>query len=1273
MCKILYSIFPFLRKEKNLVVIKNVTDSTIGVNLYNGSTVVNRAEFEINDDWFEQLLSITYDEEIKCKYVPELHQSTEFEVQLMDILKFKKWKGVQINQVRICIDYLRDFEKSCMEFHQMLSDESITINNPESPFIIQLIGLIKEIDTFRDSLSKLQIFFELNDYQILKEVPKITTIPSVIDNPITYNKDNWDQFLDKEPSDFYTIAIVFRRLKQVYYNLGDLNRMLVILKSNINHKIIAGNAGTGKTHISAHIIKTIRENGDYIIFLKPKYFNGDNVNFEERVLQLLQIPIGYTLYEVLIKLNDFATEQNKRCFILIDALNETTKSSIGFSNIWNINLQNFINQIGLFSNLYFISTLRSSYIEQIWPIRPSNIIEIGGFVNDKEVVEGCKKYFDYYKIKPSNWDTADLSYFKVPLLLDLFCKLTNSSRESEKEIELGIQSYLQVFENYISELVVEVKRKLGLLKDKAIVNGFNEVATKFWIENEAIVLVNDFNDSFDKDDLVTADKSIARSVLEGYLIFIKDFIEIKKEIVKHTQQEVGGYLLAKEISNNFPNILDLIQDKDFIDKIIGDDLTKHHQLRLDILKFLIAIRPEIIEHLKDIDSLRLSWWYLFNGFNPRTTPAIPKFLLEEKNSRLIVADILSISSDFWFQEKNDLNFNFISKILAKLELWEFEEHWTFYIYKNVISVYEFINNSIKQIKINDDANYQKEILIAKFISLVTSTNIRELRDLSTIYLIEFGKKHPIHLLEITENVSTLKDSYIYERLASCMYGVALNLQNDKEYLDKHLFIIARRLYNLQFANEPIAPVYNYIVIDSIKHLLDLAIVKGKHDLSLDEIDRISNYIFQAPYDWIPPTEEQFALINKSSQMHWPDPIGMDFGIYTIPRLMITDYVDDRKAISHVYKRIFELGYKNLKSEEFTDESYREFYWGISNKRFGGKIDRLGKKYSWKGFFDYAGFLLLERQLNVFEKGDSAKEHYVRLGDIDIDICLPNQDYKLDLRLYTKNLISKIDQDINWYKESQIDTISPLFNVKFENEQYTMLYGKIDQKLNDDYKVRSYLLAETFFIKKNTQIEKLRKCINTLTFDWDKEIHFSVDRLRHVYFGELYWADSFYEDAEESVGIPTGNILTKKRKISYLDTIHSDCYEEEDIGKELNETYDEKLYFQSDPSLAEYLWESESKTLKGYSEYYPSVKMGKSLGLKVEPKVGKILDADLKECFICVEHADEKHFSNTLNYMRSDLLNNYMSENDLILVYQVKQHSYDDNNEHIRLMKFFILE
>lgn len=1242
-----------------------------------GNTINNifRANLDINEQWFKKIMDKYYDEEIKSKNIPELHQDTKFEeIHLLDIIDFNKYLiefFSILNDVGSESIYFKD---SLNSLNSYLETEEINYKSDilekdlkfkDSPQI--LFNYLEDILKHREFLLNI---FNNRDYTILEKLNDLKNFDLYGLSKIDYKTNYWNIFLDKEPN-HEIFHIYFRLYNTLIGQLQNFNAKLNNLKNNYNFKIIAGAAGTGKSHYLAYLVDKVIEKEDLVIFLKPKSFSGDNVNFEDRILELLEVPKGYIFSEVLEKLNNYSKNNNKRCFIFIDALNETTKSSIGFSSIWKIYLQNFINQIKNYPNLYFVCSLRTSYIEMIWDSNPNEIAEIKGFEDRKITKAACKKYFDYYKINPNNLDTADVSIFRIPLLLDLFCKLKNSARENEVELTIDIDSYLKIFQDYLRQLINEVKKKLDFAATKSIEDGFHKNSTLFYDINQDFLSINQFISTFDIDPNITNDKSIAKAVLEGYLIFVKEVFN-NDEFVKHTYQEVGGFLIATKLSKDFPNIADLISSQDFIDKVIGTNQENHHQLRLDILKFLIALRPEIIEQLNDDDSLKLSWWFIFNKVDLNSIEHISENLIKSLINDKIFDVFLDVSSNNWFNSEIKLNFEYIGNILSDFELWDYDLKWTYFLYRKAEELDRFLDDCIQELDTNIvDVKIENEKIIAKFISFILSTTVRELRDKATIYLIRFGKLFPLELLQLTIEASKYKDIYIYERLVNCCYGVMLIRQNDKDYLEFFLPRIALDLFELQFSENPKAPKYNYIVIDSIKHFLDFVIQNDLISFKEEQKLKISNYEFNPNFDWIPPTDVQQDLVDESHETSWPEPIGMDFGIYTIPRLVKRDDEDRRIAIANVYKRVFELGFNNLDLKNTSNELFKEFVWGHKLYSIEGKVDKLGKKYNWNAFFDYAGYLLLHKKLNVYDKYGNGANYYQRLSDIDIDISMPNKDYDENLKLYNENLLSKLEIDTKWYEEIKIDTIKYLFERNFEDNNFTMLYGFVEQRINEDYKVRSFLMIETVFIEKNQDFKKLKKESEIL--EWDLDIHISREHVYNAYFGELYWADTMPSVDFEDVFIPTGKSIKSKRKRTFKDLIRLGIIDRDNDSDEIEEITYNKIHFKSESTLMDYLWESNSEILKGFGEYFPSVKMGKSLKLKSDPQTGRILDDDLQEAYKCIHYEDDKFFKNTFNYMRRDLLKKYMEENNLALVYQVKQHSYDENYLHNRKLKFFVVE
>lgn len=1259
--------------ERPNINVQGVTGSKVDIDAktYINSTIVSKAELEISDEWFNRLLTISYDREIQSKYIPDLHQTGRLETdRLHDILEFESLKALYLNQVKVCEDNIAKFKKEYSDFSNSIKSESIRITNASYAPWVEFNKLMHQTSDIYRQLNAFKKIFNLPGYYSLSKKEELIEINLTIKESFIYNSKTWINFTDKELKDNKILLFLFRTFNLVTSNINNLNILLDNFRNLTSYKIIAGNAGTGKTHTSAHIINKVQENGDYVIFFKPKQFNGDNVNLTDRILQILQTPSGYTLQETLDKINIYVKNKNKRCFIIIDALNETTRSSIGFSNIWRDYLQQFINQVCLFSNLYFICTLRTSYIDKVWPERPKHLATTQGFDRTKDIKSACRIYFDYYKIRITNIDTADLSIFRVPLLLDLYCKLVNEDRAAVKEITLNMDSYLQIFADYIKNLTQEVQNKLDLQKQRLITAGFQSSSDAFFSANEASITVDEFNDAFDKEDSTPSSSSIARAVLEGYLVFIRDYVNRNDEIVKHTQQEIGGYLIAKRLIETFPNNEDLLSDVNFREKVLGIDPDKHHQLRLDILKFLIALKPELILRLDTLDSLQISWWYLFNGTTSKISNEISEFLLSKSTSSGLASHFLPSSSNQWFNYNHQHNFNFVARLLENMDLWSFDINWTYFLYEEADTIFELVQENIETLRTENPLDKEYHKLFAKFCAFVTATTIHDLRDLATVYLIEFGKLFPLELLYLTEYTSKLADTQIYERLSSCCYGVAMILQNDTDFVINHLAVYADTLYRMQFPDDSTNPVFNYIVIDSIKHLNDLAIYKKVTRLNKVEILSLQNYVFALPKKWNTPTTKEENVIYQSSRMSWPEPIGMDFAIYTIPRLIDDDIVDTREAVANVFGRVFELGYITSENIDLSDSSFRDFYWGANSFAIAGKADRLGKKYSWRGFFDYAGELLHQKQLDVFEKY-SGRKYYQRLSDVSVDVSLPNDQYKKIFRIYINDLIDQ--NNSSWYEKPLIDTLEPLFKHKFDSFEYVMLQGKVDQRIDETYDSRSYLMLESYFIKKGEDFDYLKESISGKIFDWSSDIHFSNEHLSSVYFGELYWADNILDSEEYHISIPTGKKITRSKVVNPMDVIIGDSsYKREDIGKTIQIMEKESLYFDGEPTLLHYSWETTSNVLEGHSEYYPATRIAKALDLKADPLSGNILDTNLNGCFYYIDF-DENLFQNNFHYMRSDLISEYMKINNLAIIYQIKQNSYSKDNNQNHLMKFFVIE
>ena len=509
--------------------------------------------------------------------------------------------------------------------------------------------------------------------------------------------------------------------------------------------------------------------------------------------------------------------------------------------------------------------------------------------------------------------------------------------------------------------------------------------------------------------------------------------------------------------------------------------------------------------------------------------------------------------------------------------------------------------------------------------------------------------------------------YIKERIALVAYGVCLRLQNDKSFIENELNTFAKKLYELQFSAEPEQPTYNYIVIDSYKHIIDLAVLKGVFDLDEANLERLANYSF-VKSDWFAIDEKDIQAVpiaNNWSLSPNPDPLGGDFVHYTIPRLDNLNYETRLENTANIYKEIIRLGY--ISSDDSLAERERSFYGGTSLLGSRLKVDRLGKKYSWVAYFNYAGYLLSKNKLGVWKEENSEyKKHYERLSDTEIepsyDENKPNEDRVVQTDFFANRSLENGD----WVNVPNYNILDSLYS----KNDYTLLSAFIDQKLDEEYKTRSWIQAHSFFVNKDQVLEYIEQ-IQNKEFDWKDDLY-SSDTLTNTYFGELYWADTipFKNKDTHSFSIKGTKDIT--RVISHFEVRESGELNYEDIGREITETISEACHFDYEQTLIDFLWETNSKEIPTLRCDIPAPNISKSLELTVDSSKTKILDSNLEECFQ-EYYAEYELNSENFHYFRTDLLEKYLKDTNQLLMYQLKQYTYDqaanNSSDHFRGMQF----
>jgi hypothetical protein len=297
--------------------------------------------------------------------------------------------------------------------------------------------------------------------------------------------------------------------------------------------------------------------------------------------------------------------------------------------------------------------------------------------------------------------------------------------------------------------------------------------------------------------------------------------------------------------------------------------------------------------------------------------------------------------------------------------------------------------------------------------------------------------------------------------------------------------------------------------------------------------------------------------------------------------------------------------------------------------------------------------------------------YNRLGDVEIEVSNPKPKVYGE-RLFNVDLLQHKNNKESWTEKPFYEESKLIWNQDFEEGNFTLVKGYLEQRPNKSYDVRTFLLIESFLVSKEDVIGKEDSVINR-NLDWRNDINIG-ESLSNVYFGELYWADNIPDLKCESGSIPTELEEKVEYTLTMRDIISSYEYEGKSVGDTVTETVKSRVSFEIEPTNSEYMWESDSDIFKTLRGNIPSANLGKYLKLKADAVNFQVLDEETKLAFKSYEFEDPDLIKQELDYLRTDLLKKYMDDNGLVLMYQIKQHTYDritgTGNGDFRGMQFF---
>ncbi len=999
----------------------------------------------------------------------------------------------------------------------------------------------KPFDKLKDIETRLHIDFEQNLNDIAERLTGELT--KLVSSRSNNNEAHSKKIIDTQLED---LSKFMHGLQNVRLHLLSHNRNLKLI--NIPRILITGDAGSGKSHLLADLVKERQQKNQLSIFLLGQHFKT-NSNPIKQIQENLDLQRSFDNF--LEALSCKAQIQGSRILIIIDALNESADKSL-----WLDYLNGFVQKLSDYKWLGLVLTLRSTYRDRF----QDNIETM--FNSDLMIVEhehqgfrskayiACKYFFQQYQIEVPSIPILDPEY-ENPLFLKLLCQgLKNKGLSTIPHGFNGIQSIFNFFIDSINE---KIRKRIENYPDggnpvRDAIKSFIEYIVKNKLESrnvlygEACDLINSvikkFNINVNLVDIL---------IQEGLLIKDLPPGPNAEEFIYVAYERFSDHLIAEKIlDSENPKILKqqfseggqwhhLVSDFFSFNEHTGI----HEALAIQIPeKFNGTEFFELIEsnderlkvNIAEVFINTLIWRKKEPNINDNICHYINYHILEDKDlSYLFFEAIISVAAypNYFF------NANKTHEILMQQTLAERDSDWTLFLsrlYKSQGERNGETNNSIMRLidwawAVEDKSHLSDESMKLCLIMLawfLVSPN-RSLRDASTKAIVSLLEDR-LHLtVTFLEKFLNVNDPYVLERVFASIYGAVLRSHKVDEEVRANLSKLSKFIYEHIFDQEYVYP--HVLLRDYARGIIEFTISKGI-SLSID-LDKIRPP-YKSKFPGIPSDDEINNLLNRDSpgiqkifssmevdaSRHGHFISYGDFGRYVFQSKFY-----DWKALNPIdlrniaIKRIFQLGYD---SELHGDFDLSRTSWS----RKSHELERIGKKYQWIAMHEllaqvsdnYKKKARFSDNSNDEEDFSGPWEPFIR--DIDPSTIFKfNKDQdSISFPKQNNDLIWETD-DANWIDlevSSEIDFSKIINQTDLSGQKWLVL--KTYEFLKDDRSVDAKDLQKkihyginSFFLKKS-QLNNFKGKISSNLRDLD--FHLPKWKNYTVFSREYYYSPAY---------------------------------------------------------------------------------------------------------------------------------------------------------------------
>ena len=996
------------------------------------------------------------------KFDVDIHTPTDFEDALLAIVNRDKAKTWLIDSIAKLVQHVENdkkqpiVERNTFLYYQFSHDywELYAKDFTERELLTtRLNSYLNDSDHILENITDIKLLIE--DYLKQRET-RVDAINKELN--ITFNKYGHDQILVNYINEMVERVNRLENYISKYDNKDNtsiLNIVNWIIKKDFS---VFAEAGYGKTHFACSLASNMLERGKPVLFLTGSKFRNCN-GCESKLKDLLQLPEGITVPDMLDALDFVAEIHDCRLPIIIDGLNET----VPHADRWKEELPPLRRKITERQNLILVTTCREKedyirliYGESNYECIENNILLPG--IQFKNLSSATKLYFKKYDIQPSN--QAALSCFTNPLLLKVFCEV-NKGRH---DFELNEHTLATCMNDYSQKLINNIAtNKEGIVNRivrHQIEEGLNIVALTIWNKKDRQI---DFYSEF-----YNVFKDYTYAFLNEGMCFITERVG-DYDKVQFAYDLVAGFHIAKaiiSITTDADNFCQYIENH--YDMLFGE---QRHTLAEDIAKSLVYLvpihyqkqwyelmpKPEVIavamSHLDIIAST-------FEGKDSLV------LLLESNQERQEMKErICNCLFDRIYNHHNIRHLSLFVPFFTGMKTLEIDTWWNskFAGYGKLNNVWSILHDRFWSNRYDAKDKMALSLLLCGVVD-------REFRTKFYNELFELLEVHTAQGLDLCRSIIRTKDYYIFEAVVSIVAGIGLRTKDI--VILKHCIAILEDFLKSSTAS-------HLVLIDDLDTLYCFA--KSEFNIEYDK-----NLLYK--------NKEEIWPIETDGELNWYTLYDYDFEKYNIRPLFSYGYNGEKPLFTseEVYGRLS----ARIKTKGYDEDAYANIQ-NTEDKKLNYRRDsrvsyahKLGRGV----LMEFYGWLMLNNYIpNEFK-------HTFRSTIIDIDPSHPK--FYPKRTFYNQSMLPKTMSEVaDWIEKNhdEIATKNFITTIPGHKSEWVLMRGYCIQKIEERY-VYLYLSGTSQLISEDISEDEIKDLSLDAVIDYS-----------NAFACELWWRQLEYTE------------------------------------------------------------------------------------------------------------------------------------------------------------------